>query len=173
MVSGDLQVFSLLPVMQMLLASGRSGQLTLSHARGGDLWFEGGELVHAQSGSLSGEAALQMLSSVDSGTFTFEADKSSPDRTIHLRPDTVMHRMLVNTDSWASAMKQFPDWSRPLRFSSRWNDQTPVTRNQYRALAGVGHGIPLETMLGQSELAPLEMLETLGSFVESGMVEVA
>lgn len=173
MVSGDLQVFPLLPVMQMLLSSGRSGQLTLSHARGGDLWFEGGELVHAQSGTLTGEAALQMLSSVDSGTFTFEADQPSPAHTIALRQDTVMHRLLMSTDGWATAMKRFPDWSRPLRFSARWNDQTPVTRAQYRALSQVGRGVPLEMMLAQAELPPLDLLETLGDFVENGMVEMA
>lgn len=173
MVSGDLQVFPLLPVMQMLLTSGRSGEFTVEHPRGGKLWFRDGELVHAQSGTLTGENALQLLCSVDSGTFTFEAGIASPQQTIHLRQDTVMHRMLLDTDSWTGILQKFPDWSRPLRFTRTWNDQHPVNRHQYRALSQVGQGVSLQDMLTRSELPPRELFETLGEFVQGGQIEVA
>ena len=60
MLRGDLAVFPFMPVMQMLLSSGRAGRLSVSHARGGELWFEPGELVHARAGSLTGKNLMHL-----------------------------------------------------------------------------------------------------------------
>ncbi|GAA5503137.1 hypothetical protein Dxin01_02886 [Deinococcus xinjiangensis] len=173
MVSGDLQVFSLLPVMQMLLASGRSGQFTVEHPRGGSLWIENGEVIHARCGDLTGDSALQLLCSLDSGTFTFEPDRQPPERSLHLRQDAVMHRMLVDTEAWTPLLRLFPDWSRTLRFTSHWNEAQPVTRQQFRALSLVGQGHTLRSMVNRSELAPRVMLETLKPFLTGGLIEMA
>ena len=172
MVSGDLQVFPLLPVMQMLLSSGRSGEFTVDHPRGGTLWLEHGELTHARSGQLRGEAALQLMCSLDQGTFTFEADRTSPERTLHLKQDTALHRMLMDYESWTVVMRLFPDWSRTLRFTNRWNPQQPVTRPQYQALTVVNHGYNIRQMIDRAELPPRVLLDTLRPFVTNGIVEV-
>lgn len=172
MVSGDLQVFPLLPVMQMLLTSGRSGEFTVDHPRGGTLWFEQGELIHARSGQLKGEAALQLMCSLDGGTFTFEADRHPPERTLHLKQDVAMHRMLMDSESWTQIMRLFPDWSRTLRLTSRWTDHQPVTRQQYLALSLVGQGHTIRSMLDRTEMPPRILLDTLRPFVTGGMVEV-
>lgn len=172
MVSGDLQVFSLLPVMQMLLSSGRSGQFTVEHSRGGSLWFENGDLVHARSGELTGEAALELMCSLTDGTFTFEADRHAPERTVNLRQDTVMHRMFMDAEAWTPLMRLFPDWSRTMRFTERWTETQPVTRQQYQALSQVGQGQSLKTMVVRSGLPPRLMLETLKPFLTNGLIEV-
>ncbi len=172
MVSGDLQVFPLLPVLQMLLSSGRTGQFMVEHPRGGSLWLEHGEIVHARSGDLTGEAALQLLGSLDSGTFTFEADRPAPVHTLHLRQDAAMHRMYLDSEAWAGLLRLFPDWSRTLRFSERWVEAQPVTRQQYLALSQVGHGQSLRSMVNHNELPPRVMLETLKPFLANGLIEV-
>lgn len=172
MVSGDLQVFNLLPVMQMLLSSGRSGQFTVEHPRGGSLWFENGELVHARSGDLTGEAALELICSLTDGTFTFEADRQPPEHTVQMRPDTVMHRMFVDAEAWTPLMRLFPDWTRSLRFTERWADTQPVTRQQYRALNQIRLGHSLRSMVNRSGLSPKLMLETLKPFLTNGLIEV-
>lgn len=172
MVSGDLQVFPLLPVMQMLLTSGRSGEFTVDHPRGGTLWFEQGELVHARSGQMKGEAALQLMCSLDSGTFTFEVDRPPPERTLSLKQDMAMHRMLMDADAWTPLLRIFPDWSRNVRFTSRWTEQQPVTRPQYLALTQVGQAHNIRHMIERSELPPREMMEMLRPFVTNGLVEI-
>lgn len=159
--------------MQMLLTSGRSGEFTVDHPRGGSLWFEHGELTHARSGQLKGEAALQLLCSLDSGTFTFESDRQPPERTLHLKQDTAMHRMLMDADSWTHIMRIFPEWSRTLRFTSRWSEQQPVTRQQYLALSLVGQGHSIRHMIDRSELPPRILLDLLRPFVTNGLIEVA
>lgn len=172
MVSGDLQVFPLLPVLQMLLASGRSGKLSLQHMRGGEMWFENGELIHAVSMGLEGEAALQLLSSVDGGTFTFEAYTEPVSQTIKLRQDIIMRRMLLNTDQWEKVQFHFPNWDKSLIFSHLWNESQLVDHTQYRVLALVDETRSIKEMLHQSGVLPLDFFNTLQHFKESRMIEL-
>ncbi|MEW6420379.1 MAG: DUF4388 domain-containing protein [Deinococcota bacterium] len=173
MVRGDLAVFPFMPVMQMLLSSGRAGRLSVAHPRGGELWFEPGEIIHARSGGLTGDAALQVLSSLDGGQFTFAPDVPPGERTLALRRDTALRRLIEDADSWSGLLRVFPDWSRPLRFTPRWSDAQPVTRAQYVALSLIPEGWPLRVMLERTGLLPRQTLELLRPFVTAGLVEVA
>lgn len=172
MVRGDLAVFPFLSVMQMLLASGRSGRLSVAHARGGDLWLGPGELVHARAGALSGEAALQLLSSLDGGTFTFDPAGVAPEQTLALRRDAALRQLIVDSDGWGALLRVFPDWERPLRFTARWTTAQPVTRAQFVALSHIGDGLPLRSVLERAGGSPQATLETLRPFVTAGLIEL-
>lgn len=171
MMSGDLSVFPLLPVLQMLLASGKGGQLTVDHPRGGELWFGHGELLHARSGVLSGEAALQLLASLDGGTFTFEPGLSPPERTLGLRQDAALHWLIGEADAWAPLIRTLPDWTRPLRFTARWTDQHPVNRYQYRALRLIAPDRSLRMLVEQTGLPPRTAAELYAPLVGDGLLE--
>ncbi|WP_288435013.1 DUF4388 domain-containing protein [uncultured Deinococcus sp.] len=172
MVSGDLSVFPFLPVMQMLLSSGRGGRLTVEHARGGSLWFAPGELLHAHSGALDGPDALQLLSSLDAGTFFFVPDEPAPQRTLNLRADQALVGMLGDQEAWSTLLRVFPEWGRPLRLSGRWNDQQPVTRAQYRLLNLVRQNLTLRELIDRAGLPPRGALDTLRPFMAGGLIEV-
>ncbi|SEJ39332.1 protein of unknown function [Deinococcus reticulitermitis] len=172
MISGDLSVFPLLPVMQMLLSSGKGGRFTVNHARGGELWLSQGEVVHARSGALTGERALQLLCSVDKGTFVFKTGIEAPARSLQLRQDQAMHHMLTEAEAWPSLLAAFPDWSRSPRFTPLWNDQQPVTRDQYRALHLLTLDLPLRSVMDLTELAPRALLELYRPYLEGGQIEL-
>lgn len=173
MVRGDLAVFPFLSVMQMLLSSGRGGRLSVAHPRGGELWFAPGELVHAQAGALRGDAALQVLASLDGGTFTFEPGGDAPEQTLALRRDAALRQLIGYADAWGPLLRVFPDWDRPLRFTARWSEAQPVTRGQYAALSRIGDGLPLRALLEGVGESPRTTLETLRPFVTAGLIELA
>ena len=171
MVRGDLTVFPFLSVMQMLLTSGRAGRLSVDHPRGGQLWFDRGDVIHARTNALKGEAALQLLSSLDGGLFTFEPDVEPPERTLSLRRDMALHRMLEESEGWTTALRTFPDWSRSLRFTDRWTDAQPVSRTQYRALSLLEGSATIQAMLERSGESPRAVLDTLRPFLMAGLIE--
>ncbi|WP_034386841.1 DUF4388 domain-containing protein [Deinococcus sp. YIM 77859] len=173
MVRGDLAVFPFMPVMQMLLSSGRAGRLSVAHPRGGELWFQPGEVVHARVGGLTGEAAFQVLSSLDGGQFTFAPDVPPAERTMELRREAALRRLIEDEAAWPELLRLFPDWNRPLRFTPRWSEAQPVTRTQYLALRLIPEGQPLRVLLEKTGLPPRTTLETLRPFVTAGLVEVA
>ena len=172
MISGDLSVFPLLSVLQMLLVSGRGGVFTVDHPRGGELWFEHGEVLHARSDALSGEAALQLLASVDGGTFTFEPGATPPERTLHLKQDAALHWLLREADAWVPLLQVLPDWDRALQFTDRWTDQQPVTREQYLLLSRVAPATSLRTLVERSGLPPRSAAGLYAPFVSGGLLDL-
>lgn len=171
MVSGDLKIFPFMPVMQMLLASGKEGQVTLQHPRGGSLWLEPGLIVHAKAGKLTGEAALQMMCSVNEGTFTYEPEKKTTEHTLSLRQEAALRHLLIEADGWDNVLPQFSDWNQKLRFTARWSDAQPVTRQQFQALRLIPQNLKLQDMLERLGQPPREVLETIQLFITAGLVE--
>lgn len=170
MVRGDLAIFPFLSVMQMLLTSGRAGLLSVDHPRGGQLWLERGEIIHARVGPLQGDPALQTLASLDGGTFVFEPGVGAPERSLHLHRDSALRRLVEESDAWEPLLRTFPDWQRRLRFTPRWTEAQPVTQAQFRALRLVSEELDIRSILERSEQAPRAVLDTLRPFVLAGLV---
>lgn len=170
MLSGNLTDFALLDVVQLLLTSGRTGKLHIDAARGGDVWLENGEVVHALSLGKVGDEALSLIASLTEGRFNFDQNAVAPARTVGMRREALLTRMFQESDAWQPVIRAFPDWSTPLRFTSGWSDQTRVTRQQFKVLSLVGRG-GLGTMVTVSPLPPREMLETLLPFWQAGKLE--
>lgn len=173
MVRGDLSIFPLLPLMQMLLGSGRSGRLSLGHLRGGDLWLAPGELVHAEAGALQGEVALELLCSVDGGLFTFETVQPPPERTLNLRRDAALTHMFEVQESWGPLLQDFSDWDRTLSFTTRWTEAQPVTQAQYQTLSLLRPGQTVAQLVGRAGQPPRQLLGTLRPFLNAGMIELS
>lgn len=170
MLSGNFADFALLDVMQLLLTSGRSGKLHIDHPRGGDVWLTNGDVVHASALGRTGDEALSLIASLSEGRFNFDQNAVPPTRTVNIRREALLTRLLSESDAWQPLDKAFPDWTTPLRFTGGWSDQTRVTRKQYKALSLVGRG-NLGAMVSASPLPPRELLETLLPFWQAGKLE--
>lgn len=170
MLRGDLTEFPLLNVLQMLTNSAVSGKVHVSHPRGGDLWLQGGEVVHAAALTREGDDALDVLASVSGGEFTFDPAQPAPKRSVEMRRTALLRHLSVSSDEWRELLRFFPHWDRPLTFTPRWSEQQPVTRAQFRTLNQVGK-LPLGDLVAQSDLSPRATLELLRPFVQSGLVD--
>jgi len=171
MLSGNLADFDLLSVMQMLLTSGRTGKLHLEHPRGGDVWIESGEVVHAVALGRTGEDALSIIASLKEGRFAFDQNAQSPEKTVTLRRESLLTRMVMEGDAWHALVEAFPDWSKPVRFTGGWSDQTRVTRRQYHALAALDRSVNIQDLVRIVNMKPREALETLLPFWQAGKIE--
>ena len=154
----------------MLSTSAVNGKLSVSHSRGGEIWMQGGEVVHALALSREGEDALDVLASVRGGEFSFDPSPRADTRTIQTRRNALLRQLSVNSDAWQELLAIFPNWEAPLIFTPRWTEQQPVTRAQFRVLDKVGK-MPLLDLVSQSELAPRATLELLRPFVQAGIID--
>lgn len=154
----------------MLTNSSVSGKLHVSHVRGGDLWLQNGEVVHAAALSREGEEALVILSSVDGGDFVFDPAVLATKNSVTLRRTALLRQLSVSSDEWKELLAVFPYWDRTLNFTPRWNEQQPVTRSQFRILSMVGR-MALSDLVAQSDMAPRDTLELLRPFVQAGLVD--
>jgi hypothetical protein len=83
-IKGDLQDMNLASLMQMLCLDQRKATLVLkrSQADQGAIFFDSGRIVHAEVGSLIGEAAVYHLLSWGDGTFEMNEQQIIPSQTI-------------------------------------------------------------------------------------------
>lgn len=85
-INGDLKDMSLPGLIQMICTEQRKAALLIRHNRvdEGVLFFEGGEIVHARTGSLAGEEAVYRLLQWSEGTFQLGNLTRVPRRTINM-----------------------------------------------------------------------------------------
>jgi hypothetical protein len=82
-VTGTLGLFSLVDLFQLLAAARRSGRLSIDHPIGpARVYFDKGQVVHADFGSLTGEAAVYALFADERGSFEFRIGMPAVDTTI-------------------------------------------------------------------------------------------
>lgn len=82
-VQGSLSEMSLPDIIQVLAAGKKSGQLVLkSTTVEGELFLDGGEVVHAVTGDQDGEEAFFALLKAEEGSFTFDSSERAAQRVI-------------------------------------------------------------------------------------------
>lgn len=171
MLTGSLSEFPLLGILQMLLNGGRTGRLQVMHPRGGELWLEGGEVVHALSLGRRGLEALSLLASVDGGEFSFDAAPPPAEHSVTMRRDALLQYVWQESEAWPALLSAFPDWGRPVRFAPAFSERLPVTRAEYRALSLVGRG-SLAAMVGSAPMPPRHLLSTLQPLLQARYIEL-
>jgi hypothetical protein len=88
---GNLKDFSLPDVIQLVGFGRKSGVLGVEHnGASARLFFQEGNVVHAEMGDLSGEDAVFMLFRLVEGEFRFRADLKPPAQTIFMDPTNLV-----------------------------------------------------------------------------------
>lgn len=90
--SGAISVPQLPDLLQLYTLSMASGALTLRQvAAAGTIWFDRGDIVHAQCGSTAGAEAVFEMLAWQGGDFSFDRSARAPERTI----DTAWQGLLL------------------------------------------------------------------------------
>jgi hypothetical protein len=102
-LTGTLGEFSLADIIQLINMGGKSGRLALRSGSSdeGSLYFEFGFVVHANRGSLEGEAAAQSLIALDGGTFEFTPGEAPSKKTVMLAGYELLMRVAQKADEEA------------------------------------------------------------------------
>lgn len=81
---GTLQEMSAVDLVQITCVERQTARLVLTFGRGrGEIWFEEGWIVHAETGGLTGKPALFELLAWDRGDFELELGLQTAERTVH------------------------------------------------------------------------------------------
>ncbi len=88
---GNLKDFSLPDVIQLVGFGRKSGVLGVEHkGTAAKLYFQEGNVIHAEMGSLTGEDAVYMLFRLGEGEFRFKADLKPPTQSIFMDPTNLV-----------------------------------------------------------------------------------
>jgi hypothetical protein len=84
-LKGSLKNFPLPDIIQLIGMGRRSGVLAVTSDEDdkASIYFDGGEMIHAEYGALEGAQVIYQLFKKQDGSFQFASGESSPKRSIH------------------------------------------------------------------------------------------
>ncbi|HRP47118.1 MAG TPA: DUF4388 domain-containing protein [Trueperaceae bacterium] len=90
-MTGTLGLFSLVDLFQLLSAAKRTGRLAVEHPAGlARIYFDRGQVVHAEFGELHGEEAVYALFRDERGGFEFRIGLPSPTNSIEANTENLV-----------------------------------------------------------------------------------
>lgn len=99
-MTGQFELFSLMELLQHLASHERTGKLRIDHPRGeGNVWFEAGEIHHAEFDGHTGRNAVYGLLADEQGSFEFIDDVPVPERSIDSAVEDLLLDAIRRTDA--------------------------------------------------------------------------
>jgi CheY-like chemotaxis protein/predicted regulator of Ras-like GTPase activity (Roadblock/LC7/MglB family) len=170
-LEGNLQMMSLASIIQINCEERNLAQLSLhSPGKSGSIYFKDGEMIHAESGELSGEEAIYSLLGWESGTFQLKMGMEPGLRTIEKPWSGIllegMRRIDESTAAWS------PDWDQQLTEDQpAASPQVSLEEKIVKAIAAlrdVESALICEkdgAVIAQSQPLPPEADPALGSYI--------
>lgn len=147
MIAGNFAVFPFLSVVQMLMASGKTGELELLEAKPlGSIWLENGHIVHARAGSMVGETAMELLITNNEGRFHFNSNAAeAPEHTLSLSGDLALRQLFSKSEAWRPLLEIYDSWDLQPEFSAKWDPSKPLIYSQFLLFNAIDRG---QTLFG-------------------------
>ncbi len=110
MLKGELQEISLVNLIQVTCNDRTRAQLTV-RGEGGEasLFFDGGEIVHAELGELQGKEALFQVLRWEHGSFELERDVAAPARTLNAGSMELLMAAMESIDASSTGAGQLEE----------------------------------------------------------------
>jgi len=109
-VTGTLGLFSLVDLFQLLSSSSRTGRLNVNHPEGkAKVYFDKGQVVHAEFAGYSGQEAVYLLFADERGSFAFQVGVPSPQETIKTSTENLMLEAIRKVDEGSKANVEIPE----------------------------------------------------------------
>lgn len=113
--SGTLSDMGLVDLLQTIDVSRKGGILWIRSSRGeGRLWFERGQVVDAETGSLRGELAVYRFLTWSEGTFEITFGDIDRKPTLAVTTQSLLMEGMRRVDDWARLAEQVPPLDRVL-----------------------------------------------------------
>lgn len=99
-MTGQLGLFGLVELLQLLASENRTGNLKVDHPRGeGNLWLHDGDIHHAEFDDHTGRNAVYALLADEQGAFSFTDDVLAPRRSIDVGIQDLLLDAIRRTDA--------------------------------------------------------------------------
>lgn len=134
--SGHLSIVSLREVLKKLHVAGETGKLSLfTPMARATVWLQDGEVVCAEVGGRAGEAALDVLSVLTDGTFTF-ASEAPPVQGTPIAARVLAENWAAKEPKVTALMTELPSLIDAVQWSSGVLDQLLAEKPEQERLIG-------------------------------------
>lgn len=172
---GTLETFALPDVLALLAATKKNGELhVVGGTTDGRVWFDAGNVVGTAVGASTAfvDAVFELLR-LESGKFSFDADKTAPSPSEPEPIQPLLDEAQSRLTEWRSIEAVVPSLGHGVRLLAEVDEgPVTVTGDQWRALVGVATSPTVQSVVERLGVGEFETCRTLKGLVEAGLVTV-
>lgn len=169
---GELSETGLVELIKPLIDRKNSGMVLIRGKQAGEIFLEGGNIVHAKTPLASGEEAFLAMMGWETGRITFDTDALIPDRTILMPFDQLLVNWSYRKDEWERIREVIPNRNTIYRISMQKNPgDMNISAEQWNVLAmsnGTKKVSDIAEALGWDEFKTSKVIYTL---IHEGLLE--
>ena len=171
---GDLSNLKLFDILKTLLVEKKTGVLVIKGKEDGEVYLEGGNIVHAKTAHSSGEEAFLAIMGWRVGKSTFKPDVMSREKTISGPAEQLLLKWSYRKQEWGKIKEVIPSPNAIFRLSLQQNPaEKNIRADQWNVLAlanGVRTVSEIAEAVGWDEFKTSKMVYQL---IETGLLERA
>jgi len=171
---GDFKDFELNDIFQLIHMGGKDGAL---HLRGKDgagvIYFEHGNIKHAETGKHTGTEAINIFLTWDTGNFEFIAAENTDKVTINLPVHSVILEAARQIDEWKKMEDVIPSVEVVVDFEEE-PDITDIELRpmEWKALSIINGEKTIKEIAEELKMKTFDLAKVLYGLVQSGLIRV-
>jgi hypothetical protein len=171
---GDFKDFELNDIFQLIHMGGKDGAL---HLRGKDgsgvIYFEHGNIKHAETGKHTGTDAINMFLKWDTGTFEFIASENTDKVTINLPVHNVILEAARQIDEWKKMEDVIPSVEVVVDFEEEPDiSDIELRPMEWKALSIINGEKTIKEIAEELKMKTFDLAKVLYGLVQSGLIRV-
>lgn len=171
---GSLAELAFSDIVQLVATSRKTGVFEIERlGESGRVFVRDGQIVHAETGALTGEDAVYELAVWSEGTFLFVPDEAPSDDTIDSSNTGLLMEAARRADEWALISRLIPSTLRVPMFVAK-DITSPVSINpqEWSVVRRLGRRLTIRGLAEDLGWSSLETCKVLYGLVSDGLVEL-
>lgn len=173
-IRGDFKDFELNDIFQFIQMGGKDGALHLESDSGsGVIYFEGGNIKHAETGNHSGTDAINIFLTWDEGTFEFIPEEKTDKVTVDLPVHNVILEAARQIDEWKKMEDVIPSVEVIVDFEEE-PDITDIELRplEWKALSIINGEKTIKEIAEELNMKTFDLAKVLYGLVQSGLIKI-
>ena len=177
---GSLKELPLPDIIQLVSVSGKTGAFTLESAgadgeggSSGKIYLRNGQIVHAETGELSGEEAVYELAIWNEGDFVFTPGEESETSSIQKSNTNLLMEAARRIDEWQVLSKKIPSTRLVPVFTPQVaTTSVSFTPAEWRLICKIDERRSIEEIAAGLDTSPFDVCKLLYGLITSGLVSL-
>jgi hypothetical protein len=171
---GDFKDFELNDIFQLIHMGGKDGALHLTGKNStGVIFFEHGNIKHAETNEHTGTEAINVFLKWDTGTFEFIAGESTDKVTINLPVHNVILEAARQIDEWKKMEDVIPSVEVVVDFEEEPDiSDIELRPMEWKALSIINGEKSIKEIADELKMKTFDLAKVLYGLVQSGLIRV-
>ena len=171
---GDFKDFELNDIFQLIHMGGKDGALHLSGKNSdGVIFFEHGNIKHAEVGDHIGTEAINIFLKWDTGAFEFIAGENTDKETINLPVHNVILEAARQIDEWKKMEDVIPSVEVVVDFEEEPDiSDIELRPMEWKALSIIDGEKNIKEIADELKMKSFDLAKILYGLVQSGLIRV-